>query len=152
VYESSQLEEPGVNFCYLSEPELRSSVTVVVSLLFLFFSLAGTSEQKSEGSVCWVLIPAVSVFCCEFVVYPCYERRSLKRVFPLAFPAAGIFQRVFFYSRRTLPRRKLRYKEANPIACTIDGKTISGGNFTNSTAAGRRLRTRHALLAASFEK
>ena len=77
--ESSLLEEPGVKFCYLSEPELCLSVTVVVNLLFLFFSLAGISEQKSEGSVCCVLIPAVSVFCCEFVVYPCYEKRKKER-------------------------------------------------------------------------
>jgi hypothetical protein len=46
----------------------------------------------------------------------------------------------------------LRYKEANQIARTIDCKTISGGNFTNGTVAGRRLRARHARLAASSEK
>jgi hypothetical protein len=34
---------------------------------------------------------------------------------------------------------------------TIDGKTVSGGNVTNGTAAGRRLRMRRALLAASLE-
>jgi len=33
---------------------------------------------------------------------------------------------------------------------TIDGKTILGGNGTNGTAAGRRLRVRRALLAASL--
>ena len=34
---------------------------------------------------------------------------------------------------------------------TIDGKTVSGGNVTNGTAAGRRLRMRRAVLAASLE-
>jgi len=33
---------------------------------------------------------------------------------------------------------------------TIDGKTVSGGNVTNGTAAGRRLRMRRAMLAASW--
>ena len=38
------------------------------------------------------------------------------------------------------------------IACTIDGKPVSGGNVTNGTAAGRRLHMCRALLAASLEK
>ena len=33
---------------------------------------------------------------------------------------------------------------------TIDGKTVLGGNITNGTAAGRRIRMRRALLAASL--
>lgn len=34
---------------------------------------------------------------------------------------------------------------------TIDGKTVTGGNVTNGTASGRRLRMSRALLAASLE-
>ena len=33
---------------------------------------------------------------------------------------------------------------------TIDGKTVTGGNVTNGTASGRRLRMRRALLAAAL--
>jgi len=34
---------------------------------------------------------------------------------------------------------------------TIDGKTVTGGNVTNGTASGRRLRMHRAMLAASLE-
>ena len=33
---------------------------------------------------------------------------------------------------------------------TINGNTVSGGNVTNGTASGRRLRMRRALLAAAL--
>jgi hypothetical protein len=35
-------------------------------------------------------------------------------------------------------------------AFTIDGNTVSGGNVTNGTASGRRLRMRRAMLVASL--